>query len=159
MSYGPLSVVYDLFSSIYSFFTSLCCAVNCTTEGAKVNDRNCKVVKLLAEGGFSFVYLVEDGKTKYALKKLISQLPETSQAARWEIQVHKAFKHPNLLQLVDSCMVPAANGAEEFRLLMPLYEGGTLLDRGLMHLKAGTHMTEKDCLRIFEGILQGSSTR
>ena len=36
---------------------------------------------------FSFVYLVEDGKSKYALKKVLSQLPETSQAARWEIQV------------------------------------------------------------------------
>ena len=75
MSYGPLSVVYDLFSSIYSFFTSLCCAVNCTTEGAKVNDHNCKVVKLLAEGGFSFVYLVEDSsKKQYALKKVLSTL-------------------------------------------------------------------------------------
>jgi serine/threonine kinase 16 len=156
MSYGPLSVVYDLFSSIYSFFTSLCCAVNCTTEGAKVNDRNCKVVKLLAEGGFSFVYLVEDDKKKkYALKKVLSQLPEQSELARWEIKVHKAFKHPNLLQLVDDCMVPTSNGAEEFRLLMPLFEGGTLLDRCTMHLKAGTRLGEKEILRMFEGVLQG----
>ena len=150
-----LGVLSDLAYGLYAWLTSLCCAVNCTTTTMKVNERNCKVVKLLAEGGFSFVYLVEDGKAKYALKKVLSQLPETSQAARWEIQVHKAFKHPNLLQLVDTCMVPAANGAEEFRLLMPLFEGGTLLDRALMHLKAGTHMAQKDCLRIFEGVLQG----
>ena len=150
-----LGVLSDLVSGLYAWLTSLCCAVNCTTTTMKVNERNCKVVKMLAEGGFSFVYLVEDGKTKYALKKVLSQLPETSQAARWEIQVHKSFKHPNLLQLIDSCMVPAANGAEEFRLLMPLFEGGTLLDRALMHLKAGTHMAQKDCLRIFEGVLQG----
>ena len=155
-----LTLLSDLVAGLYAWLTSLCCAVNCTTTTMKVNERNCKVVKMLAEGGFSFVYLVEDDKKKkYALKKVLSQLPEQSELARWEIKVHKAFKHPNLLQLVDSCMVPAANGAEEFRLLMPLYEGGTLLDRGLMHLKAGTHMTEKDCLRIFEGILQGSSTR
>ena len=100
-----LGVISDLVSGLYAWLTSLCCAVNCTTTTMKVNERNCKVVKLLAEGGFSFVYLVEDGKTKYALKKVLSQLPEASQAARWEVQVHKAFKHPNLLQLTDHCVV------------------------------------------------------
>jgi len=149
-------VLADLWSSLYAWITSLCCAVNCTTATMKVNDKTLRVVKLLAEGGFSFVYLVEDSsKKQYALKKVLSQLPEQSELARWEVQVHKAFKHPNLLPLIDDCAVPTSNGAEEFRLLMPLFESGTLLDRCTMHLKAGTRMPEKVALRIFEGVLQG----
>ena len=150
MSYGPLSVVYDLFSSIYSFFTSLCCAVNCTTEGAKVNDRNCKVVKLLAEGGFSFVYLVEDDKKKkYALKKVLAQLPEASELARWEVQVHQSFKHANLMPLIDHAVVSTASGAEEFRLLMPLYPDGTLLDLAVRLMEGGKRLEEGRALHLF----------
>ena len=48
------------------------------------------MVKLLAEGGFSFVYLVEGGGEKFALKKVLSQLPEQSELAKWEIQVSMA---------------------------------------------------------------------
>jgi hypothetical protein len=53
-----------------------------------VNDRSLRVVKLLAEGGFSFVYMVEGAdKKRYALKKVLAQLPEASELARWEVQV------------------------------------------------------------------------
>ena len=154
MSYGPLQIIFDVFGSIYSWLASLCCAVSCTTSTIKVNDRSLKVVKLLAEGGFSFVYLVEGGAEKFALKKVLCQLPEQSEAARWEIQVHSAINHKNCMPLIDHSVVEAPNG-EEFRLLMPLFESGTLLDRCTMHLKAGTRMPEKVALRIFEGVLQG----
>ena len=87
------------------------------------------MVRQLAEGGFSFVYLVETGTEKYALKKVLAQLPEQAEAARWEIKVHSSIQHPNVMPLVDHCVVPASNGAEEFRLLMPLFPHGTLLDR------------------------------
>ena len=83
----------------------------------------------MAEGGFSFVYLVETGSEKFALKKVLSQLPEQAEAARWEIKVHSSIKHPNVMPLVDHCVVTTPNGAEEFRLLMPLFPHGTLLDR------------------------------
>ena len=147
-----MGIVFDLWQTLYTWVTSLCCATNCTTSTMKVNDRNLRVVKLLAEGGFSFVYLVEDGnKKQYALKKVLAQLPEQSELARWEIQIHKTFKHPNLLPLIDNCSVATSDSAEEFRLLMPLYESGTLLDRCTMHLKAGTRMPEKLALTIFEG--------
>jgi len=157
MAYGPLGMVSDLISGIWAWICSLCCAVNCTTSSMKINERTLRVVKLLAEGGFSFVYLVEDtgSKKKYALKKVLSQLPEQSELAKWEISVHKTFKHPNLLGLIDDSVAPTSSGAEEFRLLMPLFESGTLLDRCTMHLKAGNRMEEKLCLRIFEGVLQG----
>ena len=42
----------------------------------KVNDRNLRVVKLLAEGGFSYVYLGWAGDRKFAIKKILCQTPE-----------------------------------------------------------------------------------
>mmetsp|Transcript_15904 Transcript_15904/g.36397 ORF Transcript_15904/g.36397 Transcript_15904/m.36397 type:complete len:323 (-) Transcript_15904:96-1064(-) len=146
-----LSSLYALFSFIRSLF----CNVSCTSQTVKVNSRSLRVVKLLAEGGFSFVYLVEAGDKKYALKKVLSQLPEQSELARWEIEVHKSFKHPNLMALIDDCVVPAPNGAEEFRLLMPLYPHGTLLDRALKLMDAGIRMHEKTALKIFLQLLHG----
>eukprot|EP00965_Chrysotila_dentata_P041904 1390426-Pleurochrysis_carterae.AAC.1 len=74
-------------------------------------------------------------------------LPEQSELARWEIEVHRSFKHANLMPLIDSCVVPAPNGAEEFRLLMPLYPDGTLLDAALRHMEQRTRIPEKQALK------------
>lgn len=89
--YGALSMTSDMVSSLYSWILSLCCSVTCTTATVKVNSRTLKVVKMLAEGGFSFVYLVESGSEKFALKKVLAQLPEQSELARWEIKVCPCF--------------------------------------------------------------------
>jgi serine/threonine kinase 16 len=121
-----------------------------------VNDRSLKTIKLLAEGGFSFVYLVEGpDKKRYALKKVLAQLPEASELARWEVQVHKSFKHPNLMPLIDFSVVQTSSGAEEFRLLMPLYPHGTLLDLALKLMDTGKRMEEARALRIFSQVLDG----
>merc|ERR1719487_1936838 len=117
--------------------------------------RQLRVVRQLAEGGFSFVYLVEGGGEKFALKKVLSQLPEQAEAAKWEIEVHTSIKHPNCMPLIDHAVVPAANGAEEFRLLMPLYPHGTLLDRCIQLMEAKERMPEKEALTIFRDILYG----
>ena len=159
MGYGPMSMVVDIFSGLYSWLLSLCCAVSCAVGSGTLtlNSRTLRTVKLLAEGGFSFVYLVEDGSTKekLALKKVLSQLPEQSELARREIEVHSAFSHPNVMPLIDHAVVPAANGAESFLLLMPLYPHGTLLDAALAHQAAGTRMSETEALRMFQQLLSG----
>lgn len=99
------------------------------------------------------MFLVEAGGEKLALKKVLAQLPEQAEAARWEIKVHSTIKHPNVMPLIDHCVVPAANGAEEFRLLMPLYPHGTLLDRGVRLMQQGERMPERECLKIFSALL------
>ena len=124
-----------------------------TTTNIVIGKRNLKVVRQLAEGGFSFVYLVEGSGEKFALKKVLSQLPEQAVAAKWEIEVHTAIKPRQLHTLIDHCVVPAANGAEEFRLLMPLYPNGTLLDKALQLMERNERMPERQALLIFQQIL------
>eukprot|EP00966_Prymnesium_polylepis_P293546 6779963-Prymnesium_polylepis.1 len=153
--YSMVSMGTDAASALYSWLLSLCCSVSCTTSTLKVNERSLRVVRMLAEGGFSFVYLVESGTERFALKKVLAQLPEQSEAAHWEIKVHTSLKHPNIMPLIDHAVVPAANGAEEFLLVMPLYPNGTLLDRCIKHMEAGTRLPERDCLKIFQQVLQG----
>lgn len=141
-------------SGLYSWMVSFCCSVACTTQSITINSRTLRVIRMLAEGGFSFVYLVEGGTEKFALKKVLCQLPEQSEAARWEIQVHSAINHKNCMPLIDHSVVEAPNG-EEFRLLMPLYPKGTLLDKCVAHMQANTRFTEREALQIFLGVLEG----
>ena len=154
-SYGLVDMGRDTASSVYNWIVSLCCSVACKTSSVNVNSRALRVIRQLAEGGFSFVYLVESGSEKFALKKVLTQLPEQADAARWEIKVHSSIDHPNCMPLIDHCVEPAANGAEEFRLLMPLYPHGTLLDRSIKLMNANQRMDEQLALQIFEGILHG----
>lgn len=60
-------------------------------------------MKLLAEGGFSFVYTANELSTgrRFALKKMICQDPEAKHAARAEAEVHEKFSHKNLLPIED----------------------------------------------------------
>jgi serine/threonine protein kinase len=53
----------------------------------KVGGRKFIVARKLAEGGFSFVFIVKDAetKTKYALKRVRIQLPEHERVSR----IHK----------------------------------------------------------------------
>ncbi|KAJ1628297.1 kinase-like domain-containing protein [Pavlovales sp. CCMP2436] len=121
-----------------------------------VGARSLKVVRLLAEGGFSFVYVVEHVATaeRFALKKVLAADSDAVEATKWEVSVHNAFSHPNLMPLIDHCFVAAQNQATEFRLLMPLY-GGSLHDRICLLLQRGEHLPEVEALRIFAGILRG----
>ena len=147
--YSIIEMGRDAGGALYSWLISLCCSVSCTTTNIVIGKRNLKVVRQLAEGGFSFVYLVEGSGEKFALKKVLSQLPEQAVAAKWEIEVHTAIKHVNCMPLVDHCVVP------EFRLLMPLYPNGTLLDKALQLMERNERMPERQALLIFQQILHG----
>jgi len=141
-------------SGLYNWLLSFCCSTGCSIQSMTINKRTLRVIRMLAEGGFSFVYLVESGTEKFALKKVLCQLPEQSEAARQEIEVHSAIKHKNCMPLVDHSVVELPNG-EEFRLLMPLYPHGTLLDKCVKHMQAETRFSEREALTIFLGVLEG----
>ena len=62
------------------------------------------ILKELADGGFSKVYLVKDMTTReeYALKHIICQSKEQVEEAHNELRLCQRFSgHPNIVQLVD----------------------------------------------------------
>lgn len=65
--------------------------------------RRVAIGRLLAEGGFSFVYVGTEIATgrQVALKKIICQDDDTKVAAKAEADIHERFTHANLLPLVD----------------------------------------------------------
>jgi hypothetical protein len=58
-----------------------------------VGEHSIRVQHLLAEGGFSQVFLVKDGVSgkAMALKRVLCQSDEAEKDATWEIKVHKVL--------------------------------------------------------------------
>ncbi|NXA07282.1 STK16 kinase, partial [Sapayoa aenigma] len=110
----------------------------------------------LAEGGFSYVDLVEglrDGRF-YALKRILCHDKEDRQAALREVEMHSLFDHPNILRLVAHCMVEKGAKHEAW-LLLPYVKGGTLWREVEALREKGTFMPEQRILHILHGICRG----
>ncbi|CAK9218583.1 unnamed protein product [Sphagnum troendelagicum] len=118
-----------------------------------VNERCFRIVRQLGEGGFSFVFLVQErpsghhhlqqeakdpsidhhGDGFFALKKVLIQDNEQLDLVKQEIHVSSYFKHPNLLPLLDHAIIPVKGSQDgswkqEAYLLFPVHKDGTLLD-------------------------------
>jgi hypothetical protein len=97
-------------------------------EEVKVGNHRLRIVRKLAEGGYSFVYLAEEilpetmtsalspspvtqiqpQTRKYALKKVLAGEKEQLILAEREIKAMKQLpRHPNLLPLIESQVVKA----------------------------------------------------
>lgn len=131
------------------------CLGPCLGESITLRDRRLRVVRTLGEGGFSFVFLVRDVATgrEYACKRIVAQSEEQSRGVRWEVEVHKAFAHPSVLQLEDYQIRPLAEGGgEEALLLFPACLNGTLHDELMGHFAASTRMGQGRALQLFKGV-------
>ncbi|KAG0232569.1 hypothetical protein BGW42_008083 [Actinomortierella wolfii] len=128
------------------------------TPTLTINRRNFKVVKLLGEGGFSFVYLVQDVATGrlYALKKIRCPFgSEGVQDAMKEAEMYRTFQHENLVRMIDTCVVTDKDGSKIVYIFLPYYKRGNLLDAISANLLHHTHFSELDMLRFFRGICYG----
>ena len=80
----------------------------------RISDKTYKIKKLIAEGGFSFVYHALPSNPKkskhpeFAVKKMIIQTKEQRRAAQWEIEVLKQLQsqHQRFLRNEEDGMVP-----------------------------------------------------
>ncbi|KAI0077044.1 Pkinase-domain-containing protein [Panus rudis PR-1116 ss-1] len=121
----------------------------------KINGRTFKIIKVLGEGGFSFVYLAQDEHSgrQFALKKIRcpSGSEDVRQAMR-EVEAYRRFKHPNIIRILDSAVVqdPAGDGQIVY-LFLPLYKRGNLQDAINHNLINNTHFPEREMLRLFKG--------
>ena len=76
-------------------------SVICQPSSAlKINGRTFNVIKLLGEGGFSFVYLATDvdSQRTFALKKIRAPNAETVKIAMAEIEAYRRFRSDNIIK-------------------------------------------------------------
>jgi serine/threonine kinase 16 len=162
----------------HSFMDVLSAAVHsvfgaCSSRTLRINGRRLRVLRQLAEGGYSYVYLCEDLRTKqrYAVKQMLLQSHEQRQAARREIETHLTFaSQPHIMPLVDYVIERDAGapeqhaaGAERALLLFPFYRRGSLQDALLRGLaREGTRRVgrpaffdEPSALRLFVDMATG----
>ncbi|CCM04252.1 uncharacterized protein FIBRA_06419 [Fibroporia radiculosa] len=121
----------------------------------KINGRTFKIVRVLGEGGFSFVYLAEDEHSgrQFALKKIRcpSGHEDVRQAMR-EVEAYRRFKHPNIIRILDSAVVQDPNGdGQVVYLFLPLYKRGNLQDAINANSINNNHFSEQEMLRLFKG--------
>ncbi|KAI6042574.1 protein kinase [Pisolithus marmoratus] len=121
----------------------------------KINGRTFNIVKVLGEGGFSFVYLAQDEASgrQFALKKI--RCPTGSEGvkeAMREVEAYRRFRHPNIIRILDSAVVQDPEGEGQIvYLFLPLYKRGNVQDAINSNVINGNHFSEKEMLRIFKG--------
>lgn len=149
-----------------------------------INNDKYKIIKLLGEGGFSYVYLVHgsysaagattttttlhsssspsssSSSSPYALKRIncpFGVQDETYKNAMREIKNYHRFtasKTPYIIQSIDESIVTNPDGLRQINILLPYFER-SLQDIINEHVLSNTKMDEGDILRTFIGICRG----
>ncbi|KAK6526424.1 hypothetical protein TWF694_005016 [Orbilia ellipsospora] len=144
-----LDMVYTLTSCMSCF----------PTPALVINHRSFKILRLLGEGGFSYVYLVQDNAgTLYALKKIRCPFGQESLTrANSEIQSYKLFPpSPLLIPLIDSVIVnERRDESKTAYILLPYYRRGNLQDAINANLVDKKWFPEKELLALFKGVCEG----
>jgi serine/threonine kinase 16 len=141
---------------IYSFGNCLNCFPGSPT--LKINSRSFKILRLLGEGGFSYVYLVQDTSTAelFALKKIRCPFgAESVQQAMREVEAYKTFAHsPAIIHSVDYAIASERNdpGSKTVYVLLPYYRRGNLQDLINANLVNHTQFPEKKLMLLFLGV-------
>ncbi|RKF57137.1 Serine/threonine-protein kinase ENV7 [Erysiphe neolycopersici] len=142
--------VMDLFGSCLSCFPG--------TSPLKINRYSLKVSRLLGEGGFSYVYLVQDINTEalYALKKIRCSFGQESVSlALKEVEAYKLFApFPNIIQCIDYSISSDRSdpGVKTVYILLPYYRRGNLQDIINANLVNHTNFPEKELMVLFLGV-------
>ncbi|KAI0432989.1 serine/threonine protein kinase/TGF-beta stimulated factor [Xylaria sp. FL1042] len=141
---------------VYSLGNCLNCFPGSPT--LKINSRSFKILRLLGEGGFSYVYLVQDTATAelFALKKIRCPFgTESVQQAMREVEAYKTFAHtPSIIHSIDYAIASERNDAESktVYVLLPYYRRGNLQDIINANLVNHTNFPEKELMHLFLGV-------
>lgn len=142
-------------------FTSLGNCLNCFpgSPTLKINNRSFKILRLLGEGGFSYVYLVQDTSTSelFALKKIRCPFGAESVAqAMKEVDAYKLFLNtPGIIHSIDYAIASERGGGEMSKtvyVLLPYYRRGNLQDLINANLVNHTTFPEKRLMQLFLGV-------
>jgi len=155
---------------VYSLTTCLTCFPS--SPNLTINTRSFKILSLLGEGGFSYVYLVQDSTgSLHALKKIRCPFGQESlSTAINEAESYSRFApHPNLITCTDYAVVNARGGGgtvigrddedsgeeKTVYILLPYFRRGNLQDAVNANLVNHSHFPEKHLLRLFRGVCEG----
>lgn len=124
----------------------------------KINSRSFKILRLLGEGGFSYVYLVQDASNQhlFALKKIRCPFGQesVSQALK-EVEAYSLFSpHPNIIHSIDYSVASDKSdpGAKTVYILLPYYRRGNLQDMINANLVNHTKFPERRLMALFLGV-------
>lgn len=118
----------------------------------EVGNEKLRVQNVIAEGGFSCVYLAHDAANvskQYALKHMICQDGESLDLAMKEIQVMKLLKgHPNVVTLVAHSIFDMSRKKEVF-LMLEFCEESLV---NVLESRGAAYFEEKKILSIFRDV-------
>ncbi|XP_060080705.1 cyclin-G-associated kinase-like [Ylistrum balloti] len=103
-------------------------------QQVELGDQKLRVRRVIAEGGFAFVFVAQDIATgkDYALKRLLANDEEKNKAVMQEIRFLKKLSgHPNIIQFIAAASIDkstSGHGQAEYLLLTELCSGGQLVD-------------------------------
>ncbi|ORZ10190.1 kinase-like domain-containing protein [Absidia repens] len=122
-----------------------------SSETFTINDQVLTSIKLLAEGGFSQVYLAQDDQQHYfAVKRIPCKLgKEQLNMAQREVSIHRLFQHKNIVPLKNAAVVKEVDGSQSVYVIMPFYKRGTLQDIIDAYHVSGQHFKERQIYRLF----------
>ncbi|KAL2854267.1 kinase-like domain-containing protein [Aspergillus pseudoustus] len=154
------------FDLLYNFTDCMCCFPS--SPQLKINNRSFKMLRLLGEGGFSYVYLVQDKSTSelFALKKI--QCPfgqESVSQALKEVEAYNLFtSERHVIRSIDHCVStePGSKfrndggeaGSKTVYILLPYYQRGNLQDAINANLVNHTQFPEKQLMSLILGVAQ-----
>ncbi|KAG6000236.1 hypothetical protein E4U21_005681 [Claviceps maximensis] len=135
----------------------------------KIKSRSFKILRLLGEGGFSYVYLVEDTTSHqlFALKKIRCPFgAESVQQAMREVDAYRLFAHiPTIISAIDHDVATERGGggggggiggadevAKTVYVLLPYYRRGNLQDMINANLVNRTSFPERHLMMLFLGV-------
>ncbi|KAF2235070.1 kinase-like protein [Viridothelium virens] len=144
-----------------SYLMDLVYSLTCCFPGSpqlRINSRSFKILRLLGEGGFSYVYLVQDttAHALYALKKIRCPFGQESVSlALKEVEAYTLFSpHPNIIHSVDHSVASDKSdpGAKTVYILLPYYRRGNLQDLINANLVNHTRFPERRLMVLFLGV-------
>jgi serine/threonine kinase 16 len=135
---------------------------NCfpSNPALKINGRSYKILRLLGEGGFSYVYLVQSPPSPnlHALKKIRCPFGAESVAlALKEVEAYSLFHpHPNIIHALDHAVIPDRSdpSAKTVYILLPYYRRGNLQDAINANLVNGAKFPERKLMVLFRGVCE-----
>lgn len=136
---------------------SLCFPCLPSEPELRINKARFKIVKLLGEGGFSYVYLVQASNGgRYALKKIRCPFGnENVKMAMREVDNYNEFRSPYIIRAIDSSIVQEPDGSKTVYILLPYFDSGSLQDVITKNVIENVKLPELELIRIFIGICRG----